>query len=272
MKTHILVVEDEEKLARFIELELMHEGYDVSKAFDGRTALSMATDGQYDLILLDIMLPGLNGLEVLRRLKNSGFNDSGEGNGIDAGTGVKDTPVILLTARDAVMDKVSGLDQGAVDYITKPFAIEELLARIRVALKLYNKKERETAGGQERQQNSMQSNEQVTADPALHINPEEGVYTWSKLVLNEKKRTVTYDGHEINLTNREFLMLMTLLANQDIVLGRDTLLEKVCGYDYIGETNVVDVYIRFLRSKIDEVFGIKMIQTVRGVGYVIKSE
>ena len=107
---------------------------------------------------------------------------------------------------------------------------------------------------------------------ASRINPEEGVYIWKNLELNEKKRTVTYEGHEINLTNREFLMLMTLLANQDIVLNRDTLLEKVCGYDYMGETNVVDVYIRFLRSKIDEVFGIKMIQTVRGVGYVIKSE
>lgn len=275
MKTHILVVEDEEKLARFIELELMHEGYEVSKAFDGRTALSMATDGQYDLILLDIMLPGLNGLEVLRRLKNSGSDDIV--NGVDKGTGVKDTPVILLTARDAVMDKVSGLDQGAVDYITKPFAIEELLARIRVALKLYSKRNREAGSVQDSVQNSTSAGGQdygtnTSNSPALHIKPEEGVYTWNKLELNEKKRTVFYDGHEINLTNREFLMLMTLLANQDIVLSRDTLLEKVCGYDYIGETNVVDVYIRFLRSKIDEVFGIKMIQTVRGVGYVIKAE
>ena len=290
MKTHILVVEDEEKLARFIELELMHEGYEVSKAFDGRTALSMATEGRYDLILLDIMLPGLNGLEVLRRLKNSGSGGSEEG--MNTGTGVEDTPVILLTARDAVMDKVSGLDQGAVDYITKPFAIEELLARIRVALKLHSKRYREAGGYQSGEADDGRINGQgyaggissTTDGKALkpgassaglstvQANPEEGVYTWKKLVLNERKRTVTYDGHEINLTNREFLMLMTLLANQDIVLSRDTLLEKVCGYDYVGETNVVDVYIRFLRSKIDEVFGIKMIQTVRGVGYVIKAE
>jgi DNA-binding response OmpR family regulator len=241
-----LVVEDEEKLARFIELELVHEGYEVSKAFDGRTALNMATDEKFDLILLDIMLPELNGLEVLRRIKNEGASAA-------------DVPVILLTARDAVMDKVSGLDAGAVDYITKPFAIEELLARIRVALKLYHNHDR----GSE--------SDFAPGNTAAAV-AEEGVYTWDKLVLNEKKHTVTWEGHEITLTNREFLMLMTLLANKDIVMSRDTLLEKVCGYDYIGETNVVDVYIRFLRSKIDEVFGIKMIQTVRGVGYVIKSE
>ena len=241
MSTRILVVEDEEKLARFIELELKHEGYEVSKAYDGRTALEMAESDRYDLILLDIMLPGLNGLEVLRRLNME------EG---------RVPPVILVTARDAVMDKVSGLDAGAVDYITKPFAIEELLARIRVALKLYNRTDTNSSSG-------------TAVDEA---GEQEGVYTWNKLILNELKHTVTYDGHEISLTNREFLMLKTLLANKDIVLSRDTLLEKVCGYDYIGETNVVDVYIRFLRSKIDEVFGIKMIQTVRGVGYVIKTE
>lgn len=241
-----MVVEDEEKLARFIELELVHEGYEVSKAFDGRTALNMATDEKFDLILLDIMLPELNGLEVLRRIKNEGASAS-------------DVPVILLTARDAVMDKVSGLDAGAVDYITKPFAIEELLARIRVALKLYHNQDRS-------------SDLSAKSDKTGAAQTEEGVYTWDRLILNEKKHTVTWDGHEITLTNREFLMLMTLLANKDIVMSRDSLLEKVCGYDYIGETNVVDVYIRFLRSKIDEVFGIKMIQTVRGVGYVIKSE
>lgn len=235
MNEHILVVEDEEKLARFIELELNHEGYEVSKAFDGRTALEMAESNDYSLILLDIMLPELNGLEVLRRLSKS-----------------HPTPVILLTARDAVMDKVAGLDAGAVDYITKPFAIEELLARIRVALKLH--------GG------AKAPNESGASESA------EGVYTWNDLILDEPKHRVTYGGQEINLTNREFIMLKVLLMNKDIVLSRDTLLEKVCGYDYVGETNVVDVYVRFLRTKIDETFGIKMIQTVRGVGYVIKSE
>ena len=235
METSILLVEDEEKLARFVELELMHEGYRVEKSGNGREALEMALRNNYDLILLDIMLPGLNGLEVLRRLLKE-----------------KEVPVILLTARDAVMDKVSGLDAGAVDYITKPFAIEELLARIRVALKLHMAHaNRGPVNGAE--------------------ESEEGVFRWNALVLDDRRHRVLYQGHEITLTNREFLMLKTLLENQDIVLSRDTLLNRVCGYDYAGETNVVDVYIRYLRSKIDDVFGVKMIRTVRGVGYVIKS-
>ena len=241
MAAKILIVEDEEKLARFIELELTHEGYEVNKAADGRTALDMALDEEYDLILLDIMLPGLNGLEVLRRLHNE-----------------KQTPVILLTARDSVMDKVSGLDAGVVDYITKPFAIEELLARIRVALKFRHAQDAQMSG-----------------DPkgsGSDAKPEEGVLVWGLLRLDDKSRTVTYDGHSISLTNREFLMLKILLENRDIVLSRDTLLDRVCGYDYIGETNVVDVYIRHLRSKIDDVFGVKMIQTVRGAGYVIRRD
>lgn len=236
MNASILLVEDEEKLARFVELELMHEGYRIQKSGNGREALEMALKNDYDLILLDIMLPGLNGLEVLRRLLKE-----------------KEVPVILLTARDAVMDKVSGLDAGAVDYITKPFAIEELLARIRVALKLH-------AG-------------HAAVDHKTNgADSDEGILRWQELVLDDRRHQVRYAGHEITLTNREFLMLKTLLENKDIVLSRDTLLNKVCGYDYAGETNVVDVYIRYLRSKIDDVFGIKMIRTVRGVGYVIKSE
>lgn len=240
MAAHILIVEDEEKLARFVELELQHEGYAVSKAGDGRTALNMATNNDYSLILLDIMLPALNGLEVLRRLK-----------------AVKNTPVILLTARDAVMDKVSGLDGGAVDYITKPFAIEELLARIRVALKLYSCADNGAAAG----------NRDGSANAGS-----EGILRRGELTLDEKRHEVRYCGEEIVLTNREFEMLKTLLVNMDIVLSRETLLERVCGYDYLGETNVVDVYIRYLRSKIDDVYNIRLIQTVRGVGYVIKSE
>ena len=237
MSAKILLVEDEEKLARFTELELLHEGYEVDKTGNGRDGLMMATEGQYDLILLDIMLPGLNGLEILRRLQKE-----------------KEVPVILLTARDAVMDKVAGLDAGAVDYITKPFAIEELLARIRVALKLHA----HAAAG--------------SGTGAFPDKEEEGILSWGELRLDEPRHQVKYAGHEITLTNREFLMLKTLLENQDIVLSRDTLLNKVCGYDFIGETNIVDVYIRYLRSKIDDVFGVKMIQTVRGVGYVIKKE
>ena len=246
MGAHILVVEDEEKLARFIELELKHEGYEVDKAFDGRSALDTALANDYDLILLDIMLPELNGLEVLRRLSRE-----------------KSTPVILLTARDAVMDKVSGLDAGAIDYITKPFAIEELLAGIRVALKLYGRAKQATAS----------SSSSDNASPAPEKNAsKEGILTWKKLELDIQRHSVTYDGHNIELTNREFIMLKVLLENMDIVLSRDTLLEKVCGYDYLGETNVIDVYVRYLRVKIDEAYDIKMIQTVRGVGYVIKSE
>ncbi len=238
MEAHILVVEDEEKLARFVELELIHEGYLVSKAANGRDALDMMLRGKYSLVLLDIMLPGLNGLEVLRRLQR-------ERSDADV------PPVILLTARDAVMDKVAGLDAGAVDYITKPFAIEELLARIRVALKLHGHSYQISGHGH---------------------RDDEAALCWNKLSLYQKRHEVRYDGQEIALTNREFILLKTLLENMDIVLSRDTLLERVCGYEYVGETNVIDVYIRFLRSKIDEVFDVKMIQTVRGVGYVIKAE
>ena len=180
MNANILLVEDEEKLARFVELELMHEGYQVEKSGNGREALEMALKNNYDLILLDIMLPGLNGLEVLRRLLKE-----------------KEVPVILLTARDAVMDKVSGLDAGAVDYITKPFAIEELLARIRVALKLHAGHWTAGQGNGSRDQ-------------------EEGVFKWQDLVLDDRRHQVRYAGHEVNLTNREFLMLRTLLENRDI--------------------------------------------------------
>jgi DNA-binding response OmpR family regulator len=225
MPEKILLVEDEEKLARFVELELTHEGYTVDKAMNGRDGLDMADSGEYDLILLDIMLPGLNGLELLRRIRKNAW-----------------TPVIMLTARDAVMDKVTGLDMGADDYITKPFEIEELLARIRAALR---KKEKE--------------------DPE-----QQGIIKSGALTLNTKRRTVDYSGTAIDLTNKEFMLLQILLENKHIVLSRDTLLERVWGYQYMGETNVVDVYVRYLRSKIDDVFSIKLIHTVRGVGYVLR--
>ena len=254
--SRILIVEDEQKLARFLELELTHEGYETEKSENGLQASELITqavtgerDG-YDLILLDVMLPGINGMEVLRRLKALGETDPS----------LRLPPVILLTARDQVMDKVAGLDAGAADYITKPFAIEELLARIRVALKLY----RQTAPAlslKESKENGAES----------EIISGEGELRWGKLSLNTLKHRVSYDGAEISLTNREFTMLKTLLENQDIVLSRDVLLSKVCGYDYVGETNVIDVYVRYLRTKIDESFDIRMIQTVRGVGYVIYS-
>ena len=223
----ILIVEDEEKIARFIELELIHEGYKVIKADNGRTGLEIAERGEADLIILDVMLPEINGLEVLRRIRK-----------------VSEVPIIMLTARDAVMDKVSGLDAGADDYITKPFAIEELLARIRTALK----------------------------KRVFTVKKDEDVIRCGLLTLDKMRHKVMYDDTEIELTNREFTLLQILMENKNIVLTRDVLREKVCGYNYVGETNVIDVYVRYLRTKIDDVFKVKIISTVRGVGYVIKDE
>lgn len=221
----ILLVEDEEKLARFIELELCHEGYSVTKSFTGRSGYELAVSGEFDLTLLDIMLPELNGMEVLRRLRR-----------------VSSVPVIMLTARDEVMDKVAGLDQGADDYITKPFAIEELLARIRATL---------------RKRSGSVDSEILTA---------------SGVAIDLKRHIVTVRDVPVDLTKREFDLLHYLLKNKDVVVTREMLLENVWEYDFDGGTNAVDVYIRFLRAKIDEAFGIKLIHTVRGVGYVIKNE
>ena len=223
----ILLVEDEEKLARFVELELCHEGYSVTKAFTGRTGYELAASGGFHLVLLDIMLPELNGMEVLRRLRK-----------------VSSVPVIMLTARDEVMDKVAGLDQGAEDYITKPFAIEELLARIRATLR---------------------KNSAAPADSGNTISA-------LGVTLDFKRHSVVYNATPIELTKREFDLLHYLLKNKNVVLTRETLLENVWEYDFDGGTNAVDVYIRFLRTKIDEAFDIKLIHTVRGVGYVIKDE
>ena len=224
--TKILLVEDEEKLARFVELELKHEGYEVDKAFDGRTGLEMAEGGGYDLLLLDIMLPGLNGLEVLRRLRKS-----------------SQVPVIMLTARDAVMDKVTGLDMGADDYVTKPFSIEELLARIMASLRKQSAQKQDS-----------------------------GLLSCGGLTVDVSRHKVTRDGKDIELTGREFSLLQYFMENKTIVLTRDQLLEKVWGYEYLGETNVVDVYVRYLRGKIDDGFDQKLLQTVRGVGYVLRDE
>ena len=224
MGERILLVEDEEKLARMVEMELKYEGYQVEKAFDGRTGLERARSGDFDLVLLDIMLPQLSGMEVLRRLRKE-----------------SQIPVIMLTARDSVMDKVSGLDSGADDYITKPFAIEELLARIRAALRNH--------GGRDAQ-----------------------TLTAGDLSMDVDRHRVTVRGQEVELTKKEFDLLRHLLENKGRVLTREALLDSVWGFDFVGETNSVDVYIRFLRSKIDEAFDIKLIHTVRGVGYVIKEE
>ena len=225
MGEHILLVEDEEKLARMVEMELKYEGYTVEKAFDGRKGLDRALSGEFDLILLDIMLPQLSGMEVLRRLRKE-----------------SQVPVIMLTARDSVMDKVSGLDSGADDYVTKPFAIEELLARIRAALR-----------GQS-------------------VKAGSGALTAGEVSMDVDRHQVTVRGENVELTKKEFDLLRHLLENKGRVLSRETLLDAVWGFDFVGETNSVDVYIRFLRGKLDDAFSIKLIHTVRGVGYVIKDD
>lgn len=224
MNNEILIVEDENQIARFVSLELEHENYKTECAYDGRIALDMALAKDYDLIILDVMLPSLNGIEVLRRLRQ-----------------VKQTPVIILTARDQVVDKVAGLDIGANDYMTKPFAIEELLARIRANLK----KTQQSHPG--------------------------AILSAGKLTVDVDSRTVSYDGTGIELTKKEFDLLKYLLENRNVVISREQILDTVWGFDFYGNTNVVDVYIRYLRSKIDDVFHVTLIQTVRGSGYVIRS-
>lgn len=225
MAEKILIVEDEVKLARMLEMELTYEGYEVEKALDGQAGLDKALSTGPDLILLDIMLPVMDGLEVLRRVREHGL----------------DTPVVLLTARDSVSDKVSGLDTGANDYVTKPFAIEELLARIRSNLR---KGSRSVETGK--------------------------VWTAEGLELHTDSREVLVHGESVELTRREFDLLRCLLENKGKVLSRSVLLNLVWGYEYAGETNTVDVYVRFLRSKIDPKLGRKLIETVRGVGYAIR--
>lgn len=222
----ILIIEDEIKIARFLELELKYEGYIVEQSQDGREGLQKALSKEFDLILLDIMLPSMNGIEVLRKLRQS-----------------NEVPVIMLTAKDEVLDKVMGLDMGANDYVTKPFAIEELLARIRTALKTRTIK--------------------TKCSKVLCLN---------KLKLDLEKYTVSFDNNPIDLTKREFDLLKYLLENKNIVLTREKLLETVWGYDYLGDTNVIDVYIRYLRSKIDDKYNKKLIYTVRGVGYLLKDD
>lgn len=226
MQKKILLVEDEVKLARFVELELRYEGYEVVICHDGREGMALATDESYDLLLLDLMLPGLTGIEICRRVRK-----------------FSKVPIIMLTAKDEIIDKVAGLDSGADDYLTKPFAIEELLARMRVCFK----HSEETSG----KKNKLQANE---------------------LEIDLEKRMVTVSGTVVDLTKKEFELLVYLVQNKNIVLTREQILNEVWGYSYIGETNVVDVYIRYLRAKIDEAFQKKYIHTIRGVGYYVKED
>jgi len=225
----ILIIEDESKMARYLELELTYEGYQVDVLHDGREGYEQFDNNAYDLVLLDLMLPGINGLEVLRRIRKA-----------------SDVPVIITTCKGDVMDKVTGLDSGADDYIAKPFAIEELLARIRVALKKHAAKHA------------------PVSDPRI--------FTFKPLTVDIQQRQVTLGDSIIELTKTEFDLLLYLMQNKNIVLSRKQIVNAVWGFDYEGQTNIVDVYIRYLRTKIDEKFDTKLIRTIRGVGYYAKEQ
>ena len=222
-----MIVEDEKRIARFLQMELEHEGFETESEENGRRAYERIVQEQYDLVLLDIMLPDMDGLEVCRRVRE-----------------ISDVPIIMLTAKDDIEDKVSGLDIGADDYITKPFAIQELLARVRAAIRIHK------------------ANEMGNRD--------ERVLAVKDLVLYPGRYEVRVKGELVELTKKEYSLLEYMLRNKPNVLTRDQILQEGWGYDYVGDTNVVDVYIRYLRAKIDERFDDKYIYTVRGVGYAGK--
>ncbi len=223
MGTRILIVEDEEKLAKFVQLELSYEGYEVSVAHDGLSGLMAARDQTPDLIILDWMMPGLTGVEVCRRLRQTGTA----------------TPVILLTAKDEVSDRVEGLDAGADDYVVKPFSIEELLARVRAHLRRIEPQDAESL-------------------------------VFGDLVLDRKSREVRRGQRLIELTAKEFDLLDYLMTNPRQVLTRDRILEQVWGYDFMGDSNIIEVYVRYLRLKLEAEGESRLIQTMRGVGYVLR--
>ena len=227
-KPRIFIVEDERRIARFLQIELEHEGYETATEENGLRAFERIAQEEYDLVLLDIMLPEMDGMTICRKVRE-----------------ISDIPIIMLTARDDVEDKVNGLDIGADDYMTKPFAIQELLARVRNAL---------------RKQRSGENGE----------GPEGEKLQVKDLIMYPSRYEVTVQGEEVQLTKKEYSLLEYLLRNKRNVLTRDQILQEVWGYDYTGDTNVVDVYIRYRRAKIDDHFNVKYIYTVRGVGYAIK--
>ncbi|MEK5040655.1 response regulator transcription factor [Sporosarcina sp. FSL K6-3457] len=220
----ILFIEDERHLSRFVEMELRREGNDVVLAYDGVTGLQLALSAEWDIILLDLMLPKMDGIEVCRQIRLA-----------------RKTPVIMLTARDSVKDRVAGLDCGADDYVPKPFSIEELKARMRVIFR------REAA------------------------ELSQSILTFQDLSLSADLRVVKREQEEIGLTKREFDLLAALMENVNRVMSREMLLDKVWGFDAVVDTNVVDVYIRYLRNKIDEPGTSSYIQTIRGIGYMMKT-
>ena len=228
----VLIIEDEENIARVLQLELEFEGYEPTVAHTGTMGLIKYREESFDLILLDLMLPEMHGLDVLKRIRATEHN----------------TPVILLTAKSDVEDKVKGLDLGANDYVTKPFEIEELLARIRSALRFAKSKERNL----------------------VQENHKQNLLKYGHLSIDEKMREVVYYNKSVELTPREYDLLHYLLKHPKQVLSREQILESVWGFDYYGDTNVVDVYIRYVRQKLNASNPTSIIQTVRGVGYVLK--
>jgi DNA-binding response OmpR family regulator len=223
MSAHILIVEDEINLARLVELELSLEGYIVTVANDGLTGLTKARETPPDLLILDWMMPGITGIEICRRLRATGNK----------------APVILLTAKEDVGDRVAGLDAGADDYVIKPFKIEELLARVRAHLRRTHED-----------------------------NPD--LLQFADLSLNRRTREVFREGRSIELTAKEFDLLDYLMTHPRQVITRDQILEKVWGYDFMGDSNIIEVYVRYLRLKLEERQEKRLIQTIRGVGYVLR--
>ncbi|KAF6574747.1 response regulator transcription factor [Paenibacillus sp. EKM212P] len=235
MEKSVLVIDDEEKISRLLQLELSHEGYAVEIAQTGREGLEKALAGTWDIIILDVMLPEMNGVEVLKQIRKEDNH----------------TPVIMVTARNSTPDKVSGLDEGANDYITKPFEIEELLARMRASMR------------HQMEPTATASQEEDKPPSRLQVD---------SLVLERKTRSVVREGNRIELTPKEYDLLLYLMEHKNQVLQRDQMIQDVWGFDFVGDTNVVDVYIRYVRKKIDHGYKKKLIKTVRGVGYCIREE
>ena len=229
-KKRIFIVEDERRIARFLQIELEHEGFETASESNGKRAFERIIQESYNLVLLDVMLPEMDGITICKKVRE-----------------LSDIPIIMLTAKDDIEDKVNGLDVGADDYMTKPFAVPELLARIRAALRKHSDRDEYDEDGENAPR-----------------------YVAKDLVLFPERFEAQVKGEQVELTKKEYLLLEYLVKNKRNVLSRDQILQTVWGYDYIGDTNVVDVYIRYLRSKIDDRFGEKYIHTVRGVGYVIK--
>lgn len=229
MSLKILIAEDDKKIARLLQLLLEDEDYNTEIVYDGKTALETAKSKSFDLVLLDIMMPRMNGIDVCRKIRE-----------------FSKTPIIIISAKDEISDKVIGLELGADDYITKPFSNEEFIARVKAMLRRVN--------------NSTEEKD------------EQNILTCGKLKINQTNYTTYYENEEIMLTKKEFELLEYLMINKGVVLKRDQILYNVWDYDYIGNDSILDLYIKYLRDKLDKKFNVKIIHTIRGVGFTIKKE